>query len=67
MRGGIDPPGDRRFRRRVIGVVEMWKDFLSGVETLSPRARRDLSVGQRGNSRRRWLCEPQPISNQTVR
>ena len=25
-RGGIDP-GDRRFRPRVVGVVEIWKNF----------------------------------------
>ena len=26
MRGGIDP-GDLRFSSRVVGVVEIWKDF----------------------------------------
>ena len=26
LRGGIDP-GDLRFRLRVVGVVEIWKDF----------------------------------------
>ena len=26
LRGGIDP-GDLRFRPRVVGVVEIWKDF----------------------------------------
>ena len=32
--GGINP-GDLRFRPRAIGVVEVWKDFCSGDETLS--------------------------------
>ena len=26
LRGGIDP-GDLRFRPRVVGVVQIWKDF----------------------------------------
>ena len=26
VRGGVDP-GDLRFRRKVVGVVEKWKDF----------------------------------------
>ena len=26
MRGGINP-GDLRFRPRIVGVVEIWKDF----------------------------------------
>ena len=34
MRGGIDP-GNLRFRPRVVGVVEVWKDFYSGDDTLS--------------------------------
>ena len=34
LRGGIDP-GDLRFRPRVVGVVEMWKDFQYEDETLS--------------------------------
>ena len=29
VRGGIDP-GDFRIRRRVVGVVDEWKDFLTG-------------------------------------
>ena len=32
--GGIDP-GDLRFRPRVVVDVEIWKNFLSGDETLS--------------------------------
>ena len=31
-----------------------------------PRVRRDLGVGPRGNFRRPWLHEPQPISNHPV-
>ena len=34
LRGGIDP-GDLRFRPRVAGIVEIWKDFKPGDETLS--------------------------------
>ena len=34
VRGGIDP-GGHRFRPRVVGVVEIWKDFLSVDGTLS--------------------------------
>ena len=26
VRGGIDP-GDHRFRPRIVGVIEVWKDF----------------------------------------
>ena len=29
VRGGVDP-GDLRFRRRAVGVVDEWKDFLTG-------------------------------------
>ena len=34
MRGGIEPR-DLRFRPRVVGVVEIWKDFESRDEALS--------------------------------
>ena len=34
LRGGIDP-GDLRFRLRVVRVVDIWKRFWSGDETLS--------------------------------
>ena len=34
MRGGIDPE-DHRFRPRVVGVVDIWKNFFSGDRTLS--------------------------------
>ena len=34
LQGGIDPE-DLRFRARVVGVVEIWKDFCSGDETLT--------------------------------
>ena len=34
VRGGINP-GDLRFRPLFVGVVEIWKDFVSGDETLS--------------------------------
>ena len=51
MRGGIDSE-DLHFRRRIVGVVEIWKDLQSGVETLSLRVRRDLDVVPWGNSRR---------------
>ena len=50
VRGGIDP-GGLRFRHPVVGVVEIWKDFESGDETLSPRVRRDLDVVPWGNFR----------------
>ena len=34
FRGGIDP-GDNRFRPRVVGVVEVWRDSSSGDGNLS--------------------------------
>ena len=34
LRSGINP-GGLRFRPRVVGVVEIWKDFYSGDEKLS--------------------------------
>ena len=43
MRSGIDP-WDLRFRPRVVGAVEIWKDFKSGDETLSST----------GAAERRW-------------
>ena len=49
LRSGIDPE-DLRFRPRVVGVVDVWKDFLSGDGPYPPRERRDLNVGARGNS-----------------
>ena len=49
--GGIDPR-DLCFRPRVVGVVEIWRNFSSGDKHYPPRVRRDLDVGQRGNSRR---------------
>ena len=49
-RGGIDP-GYHRFRPRVVGVVYLWKDLLTGDITLS-------SQGGAG-----FILEPQPISD----
>ena len=49
--GGIDP-GDLCFRPRVVGVVEIWREFHPWIQHYPPRVRRDLDVGQRGNSRR---------------
>ena len=34
LRGGIYP-GDLRFRPQVVGVVEVWREFSSGVKPLS--------------------------------
>ena len=50
VRGGIDSVACR-FRYRVVRVVEIWKDIWFRDETLSPRVRRDLDVGPRGNFR----------------
>ena len=35
VRGGIDP-GDRRFRPRVVGVVDVWKIFYAGMGPYPP-------------------------------
>ena len=48
LQGGIDPE-DLRFRPRVVGVVEIWKDFSPGdVKLSSPGAAgpRRCPVGQ---------------------
>ena len=37
LQGGVDL-GDLRFRPRVVGVVEMWKDFYSGNDIPSSPA-----------------------------
>ena len=56
LRGGIDP-GDLRFRPRVVGVVEMWKDFQYEDETLSypgvagPRRCPERQLSPRAGSR----------------
>ena len=74
-RGGIGP-GDLCSCPRVVGVVEIWRDFSSGDKTLSfPGAagrRRRPGCGGTPTSTKgvtlaaRWLHEPQPISNQPV-
>ena len=50
-RGGMDR-GDLCFRPQVVGVVEIWSDFSSGDKIYPPQVRRDLDLGQRGDSRR---------------
>ena len=50
VRGGIDP-GDRRFRPRFVGVVELWQGVWSGAGTRPGW---------------RWLHEPQPISDKLM-
>ena len=51
LRGDIDP-GDRHFRLRVAGVVDMWRELSSGDETLS-------SLGA-AEPRRRLEEQPSP-------
>ena len=53
LRGGIDP-GDLRFRTRVVGAVDVWKDFSSGDGNPS-------SPGCAGS-----MYDPQPVSNRPV-
>ena len=50
MRGGSNQ-GDRRFLSRVVGVVDVWRDFNQGMGPDLHRVRQDLDVGSRGNSR----------------
>ena len=47
MRGDIDP-GNLFFRARVVGIVEMWKDYDPGMEPFPPREGRDLDVWPEG-------------------
>ena len=49
--GRVRPAGDLCFRPRVVGVVEIWRDFLSGHKKKS-------SPGGAG-----FIFEPQPISD----
>jgi len=49
--GGIDP-GNFRVRPRGVGIVEIWKEFLSGDGQLSSPGTAGLGVGPRGNCRR---------------
>ena len=53
MRGVFDP-GDHRFRPQVVGVVDVWRNFLSGDGNLS-------SPGGAG-----FILEPQPISDRAA-
>ena len=54
MRGGVDPPRELRFRPRVVGFVDVWKDFRSGDGNLS-------SPGCAGS-----MFEPKPISDRPM-
>ena len=51
--GSFDP-GDHRFRPQVVGVVDVWRNFLSGDGNLS-------SPGGAG-----FILEPQPISDRAA-
>ena len=42
---------DPRFRARGVGLVEMWKNFDSGMGVYYPWVRQDLGVVRRGYSR----------------
>ena len=54
LRGGIDP-GDLRFRTRVVGAVDVWKDFSSGDgNPSSPGCAGSMYDPQPINDRGRW-------------
>ena len=64
-RGGIESK-DLRFRPRVVGIV-CGEPFDLGIKHYLPRVRRDLHVGQRGNSRRALVpSQLHPITNQPM-
>ena len=62
MGGGIDL-GDLRFRPHVVGIVELWKDFLCNDETLSFPGAGPRRWPERQLSQRRWPHEAQLISS----
>ena len=53
LRGGIDP-GDLHVRLRVVGVVNVWKDYNAGMRTYPHRGALTL------------MYDPQPISDRPV-
>ena len=64
--GRYRPGGFALFLPRVVGVVQIWKDFLSGEGNSSPGCGGTSALARGSTLTARWLHGPQPISNHPV-